>query len=91
MRERERAVVDLVRHVERNSFLKHCHGGVCVTTEGGNVHQSATIVRPTRHVRMELVNEQLDDRRLTTLRCDVQCSATNLHQPHHISLCIRCS
>jgi len=54
---RELVVANLVRHVERYSSLEHRHGGVRVTTQRCDVHQRATVICPTRDVRMKLLNE----------------------------------
>jgi len=39
-----KAVVDLVRHVERNALLQHGHGRVSITTQCGDMHQSTAVV-----------------------------------------------
>ena len=52
----------LVWHVDGDTLLEHGHGGVGVTAHGSHVHQRTAVVRPTRHVRVKLVDEHLDDR-----------------------------
>ena len=70
--------IHLVRHVEWNSFLEEGQRSLRVSTRGGDMNQSTSVLRPSSYPGLVFIDEDFHDRSVAQFGGQVQRGAIHL-------------